>query len=185
MQQPNLQAPILITAAIVACDPSGTIGLNGGLPWDRLEGDLKRFKELTMNTPVIMGRTTVEGLPCLLKNRYVIELSLSAMEKHNGADVLVRDAHQAVASGYMELSKSHAEAEPGKPRYVWVAGGAQTYKSLWSQLDEIHLTMSHQFFTGDVSMPVFKHLVAGDLPDWTLVSSEELSDNTYYVFKRV
>lgn len=177
--------PILITAAIVACDPSGTIGLKGGLPWKSLEADLKRFKTLTMNSPVIMGRNTIATLPCILKNRYIIELSTTTKEKHNAADILVNSKQQAIACGYLELSKTHAESEPGKARYVWIAGGAQTYRSLWGHLDEIHLTMTHQYFEGDIQVPVFKHLVSGDLPDWELVSFEEFSDNTYYIFKRI
>lgn len=178
-------APHLITAAIVACDPSGVIGLEDRLPWERLEGDLARFKALTMGMPVIMGRKTVATLPCVLKNRYVIELSRTLKEKHNAADVIINTPHSALAAGYIELSKTHTTTAPGTPRYVWVAGGAEIYKALWSELDEIHLTMTHAFYKGDTILPVLKHLVAGDLPDWRLVSSEELSDNTYYVFRRV
>ncbi|WP_083090452.1 dihydrofolate reductase [Actinomyces vulturis] len=37
-----------------AQDINGVIGVDGALPWD-CPKDLKRFKELTMGKPVIMG----------------------------------------------------------------------------------------------------------------------------------
>ena len=39
----------------------GAIGFHGGMPWHLAE-DMKRFKELTVSHPVIMGRKTWESL---------------------------------------------------------------------------------------------------------------------------
>ena len=39
----------------------GAIGFDGGMPW-HLPEDMKRFKELTVSHPVIMGRRTWESL---------------------------------------------------------------------------------------------------------------------------
>ena len=39
----------------------GAIGFDGGMPW-HLSEDLRRFKELTVSHPVIMGRKTWESL---------------------------------------------------------------------------------------------------------------------------
>ena len=47
---------------IIACDPKGGIGYNGKLPWTNLQGDLPRFKALTSNQVVLMGRKTWESL---------------------------------------------------------------------------------------------------------------------------
>jgi hypothetical protein len=41
---------------------NGVIGREGGLPW-HISSDLKRFKEITMGKPVVMGRKTWESLP--------------------------------------------------------------------------------------------------------------------------
>ena len=49
-------------AYIWAEDLTGGIGVDGHLPW-HLAADLKRFKEKTMNHPMIMGRKTFESLP--------------------------------------------------------------------------------------------------------------------------
>ena len=60
---------------IVAQAENRAIGLNGDMPW-HLSGDLKRFKELTMGHPVVMGRRTWESLPKRpLKGRRNIVLS--------------------------------------------------------------------------------------------------------------
>ncbi|NNE49752.1 MAG: dihydrofolate reductase, partial [Altererythrobacter sp.] len=42
---------------IYARAANGTIGKDNTLPW-HLPADLKRFKALTMNKPMIMGRKT-------------------------------------------------------------------------------------------------------------------------------
>jgi dihydrofolate reductase len=41
---------------------NGVIGNEGGLPW-HLPEDLAHFKQLTMGSPVIMGRKTWDSLP--------------------------------------------------------------------------------------------------------------------------
>jgi dihydrofolate reductase len=48
---------------IIACDVFGTVGDGEKMPWAGLQGDLKRFKELTDGQVLIMGRKTFESLP--------------------------------------------------------------------------------------------------------------------------
>lgn len=49
--------------SIIACmDNRCGIGKDGGIPW-HFPADMKRFKEVTMTRPVIMGRVTWESLP--------------------------------------------------------------------------------------------------------------------------
>jgi len=48
---------------IIACTPAGGIGLDNKLPWSKIEGDLPRFKKLTQDQTVVMGRNTWESLP--------------------------------------------------------------------------------------------------------------------------
>ena len=48
---------------ILACDPNGGIGYKNALPWKNINGDLARFKKLTTNQIVVMGRLTYESLP--------------------------------------------------------------------------------------------------------------------------
>ena len=48
-------------AAIVAITQDRVIGVDGKLPW-RYSADLKRFKQLTLGTTIIMGRGTWESI---------------------------------------------------------------------------------------------------------------------------
>ena len=53
---------------IAAVSKNGVIGVDNKLPWN-LPEDLKRFKELTTNNVVIMGRKTYESIGKPLPNR--------------------------------------------------------------------------------------------------------------------
>lgn len=46
---------------LVARGKNNVIGINGELPW-HLSADLKRFKKITMGSPIIMGRKTHESI---------------------------------------------------------------------------------------------------------------------------
>ena len=175
-------------AMIVACDPFGVIGNNGGLPWNRLEGDLARFKQLTMNCPVIMGRKTVESLPIKLKDRLVIQLSHTATEHLPNADTVTESIDKALVYGMSLLGTRRSAAIKDstiKVGNVWIAGGAECYKLAWKYIEEIHVTQTKMLYEGDTRLPVLMHLIANELPDWELVSKEEFSDNIYYVYKRI
>lgn len=50
-------------AHVVATDVNGLIGLNNELPWGKIKVDLKYFKDLTMDSAVLMGVNTVCSLP--------------------------------------------------------------------------------------------------------------------------
>ncbi len=47
---------------IVARARDGTIAIDGDVPW-KIPADLRRFKRMTMGTPMIMGRKTFESFP--------------------------------------------------------------------------------------------------------------------------
>lgn len=57
---------------ILAVGKYGELGLNGGLPDWECPGDLKRFKHLTTNKVLIVGRTTLESLPKKMLGRDII-----------------------------------------------------------------------------------------------------------------
>ena len=59
---------------IVAKAKNNVIGKNNQLIW-KIPDDLKRFKNLTTNHTIIMGRKTFESLGRVLPNRFHIILS--------------------------------------------------------------------------------------------------------------
>lgn len=161
---------------IAACDPSGIIGKVNGLPWDRLEGDLKRFRALTLGKVVIMGRRTVDSLPKPLEGRTVIQISRAATGKSLMYNMTVPKIKDALALA-LSLRKDDED--------VFVAGGGEIYRYLWCYASTLCLTITKDFYEGDVRVQEFVEVATGNDPQWVLVSSEELSDSFYNVYKRV
>lgn len=60
---------------VLATDIQGGIGKNNNLPWPTLKKDMKRFRNITKDSYIIMGRNTADSLPGQLKNRTHIILT--------------------------------------------------------------------------------------------------------------
>lgn len=122
---------------ICARAANGVIGQNGKLPW-HLPADLKRFKSLTSDTPMIMGRKTFESLPGLLPGRRHIVLTRREQWDSAGAEV-VRSVDEALDVA-------------GEGR-VSVIGGAAIYDVFMEKADRIELTQLYADYDGDTFMP--------------------------------
>ena len=135
---------------IYARAANGAIGKNGQLPW-HLPADLKRFKALTMGSPMIMGRKTFESLPGLLPGRRHIVLTRRERWDSTGAEV-VRSAEEAVA-----------KAGEGD---IAVIGGAAIFDVFMPLAQKVELTEIHRDFDGDVFMPPLG-------PEWEVTGRED------------
>jgi dihydrofolate reductase len=124
-------------ALIYARADNGVIGRNGGLPW-HIPADLRRFKELTMGCPMIMGRRTFESFPAPLPGRRHIVLTRDPAWRGAGAEV-ARSADEA-----LELASNGT---------VWVIGGAETFGVFEDRAARIELTEVHADVPGDTTMP--------------------------------
>jgi dihydrofolate reductase len=124
---------------IVARADNGVIGRDGTLPW-HIPEDLKRFKALTMGTPMIMGRRTFESLPKLLPGRRHIVITRNPDWAAGGAEV-ARDADAALAL-----------AGEGK---VSVIGGAEIFALFEARAGRVELTEVNGSPEGDTFMPAF------------------------------
>ena len=58
-------------ALIVAYDKNRVIGNKGKIPW-KIEGEQKRFRELTLGNTVIMGKRTYEEIGRPLPGRITV-----------------------------------------------------------------------------------------------------------------
>jgi dihydrofolate reductase len=142
-------------ALVVAVARNGVIGRGGGLPW-HISSDLKRFKQITMGNPVIMGRKTWESLPRKpLAGRTNIVFTRDPAYRAEGAKV-VRDATTALAL---------AEAED--PPEIAVIGGGEIYRLFLDRTDRIYLTDIDADVEGDTLFPK----LAED--EWRETSREE------------
>lgn len=135
---------------IVARADNGVIGRDGALPW-HLPADLKRFKAMTMGTPMVMGRRTFESLPGLLPGRRHIVLTRNADWTAEGAEV-VRDLAGALGAA-------------GEPR-LSIIGGADIFRLFLPLANRVELTEVHARPEGDTYLPAF------DPVHWREVSRE-------------
>lgn len=136
--------------AILACTPSGGIGYKGSLPWNRLEGDLPRFKELTEGQYVIMGRNTWESLPKRpLPDRVNVIVTSSPLitlgpdpRKNYQADIIWAAMNpETITVNSADRFIDHTDA--------WIIGGARLINSSWNLVNEIHLSRTHKEYECD------------------------------------
>lgn len=124
---------------VLARARNGVIGANGTLPW-HLPMDLRHFKALTQNKPMIMGRKTFDSLPGLLPGRRHIVLTRSRDWSDEGAEV-VHSVDQAIAAA--------------NAPHVAVIGGAEIFALFLPRADRVELTEVHAEPAGDTVMPPF------------------------------
>lgn len=110
--------------AIVARD--GAIGRGGDQPF-HISADFRRFKQLTMGCPVIMGRKTFEALPKgALPGRRNIVVTRSATWQAPGAET----APSVAAAVGMVAGVETA----------FVIGGGEVYRQSMALADELYIT---------------------------------------------
>jgi dihydrofolate reductase len=137
---------------VVAVSRNGVIGREGGLPW-HISSDLKRFKEITMGKPVIMGRRTWDSLPRKpLPGRRNIVLTRQEGFGAEGAEVAT-DPGDA-----LRLCGTAPE--------VAVIGGGEVYRLFWPLVDRIYLTEVDLEVAGDTHFPAL------DAAEWREVARE-------------
>ena len=157
---------IIIIAAVAR---NGVIGKDGKMPWDLdLKEDLERFKKLTLNHTIIMGRKTFESLPFRpLKNRKNIVITSHAIEGYDGKIEKFKSLKDAI---------EHAKKTDDK---IFLIGGVSIYKEGLNYADTLELTEIKKDYDGDTSFPKF------DKHEWKLVKSEEKEEYSFNQYKRV
>jgi len=130
----------MLLSIIVAAGENNETGYENRLLW-HLPADLKRFKELTTNHAVVMGRKTFESLPNgPLPNRKNIVLSKDTNFSHPNC---------LVFSSFDEaLIKLSDEKE------VFIIGGSQIYGIALPYASILYLTRIHASFSqADAFLP--------------------------------
>jgi dihydrofolate reductase len=134
----------LIISAIVARSANNVIGIDNDLPW-RLPGDLRWFKEKTLNRHIIMGRQSFESLPRALPKRVniVVTRDLSFYR----SDCIIRHSLDEA------LAFAHAAGE----KEAFIIGGGTVYeqtKNLWHRLyiTDVDASLDGDTFFPDISL---------------------------------
>lgn len=152
-----MSLPLFILAAIA---DNGVIGDDNRLIW-QLSSDLKRFRELTLGHPMLMGRKTFDSIGKPLPGRETV--------------VLTRDPHFSVAGVHVAhdldtaLATCEALAHAMGAKAVAVVGGAEIYAQTLPLAERLHITEVHAAPHGDAFFPDwdksrFKRVARQDYP---------------------
>ncbi|MGM5482135.1 MAG: dihydrofolate reductase [Nanobdellota archaeon] len=148
---------------IAAMSENKVIGNNLKIPWNIPE-EKKRFKELTLNKTIIMGRKTFESIGKPLPKRNTIVLSRQKKLKIPSCKVVnrIKDA--------LDLCEDENE--------IFIAGGAEIYNEFLPITDNIYLTIIHKNFLGNIFFPEFHK-------DFKIIHSRPIEAEIPYTYNKL
>jgi dihydrofolate reductase len=126
----------MIISIVVAVSKNNVIGKDNQLLW-KLSDDLKRFKKLTTNHCIVMGRKTYDSIGKALPNR--TNIIITKNKNFHVDDAIVLHNIQDV----IEYAKSKNETE------LFIIGGGEIYKQALEITNKIYLTKVDVDIDGD------------------------------------
>jgi dihydrofolate reductase len=134
-----------LVGLIWAQSQGGTIGKDGVIPW-HIPEDLARFREVTMGSPVIMGRKTWDSIPDRFRPLHGRENIVVTRQ-----DGWVADGAQMASSieRAVELATDGATAAGT----IWVIGGGEIYAAFIDSADILEVTQVRGDWDGETSAP--------------------------------
>jgi len=142
---------------VAARATNGVIGADGGIPW-RIPADFAHFKRVTVGHPLVLGRTTFEGIGRPLPDRQSIVVTRDPSWTYEGV---------LVASSVSEAIDLGA----GLDEVVMVGGGAKVYVDAIGPATHQILTEVHISPDGDTHYPDF------DEVEWRETRREQHLEN--------
>jgi len=130
---------------VAAIGENNVIGRDGALPW-RLKSDLKHFRQVTLNRPVIMGRKTYESIGKPLKDRTNIVLTSDLGLVAPGA-VLATSMDAAFAYARQDAAKRGVDES-------MVIGGSDVFAAAMPNAERLEITHVHASPEGDSYFPL-------------------------------
>ena len=133
--------------AIMAVDDKGGVSKSGSMPWPKNSGDLRWFKQNTINSIVIMGRLTWIDLmmPKPLKDRVNILVTNKSPKLYPGADKYISGD---IISKVKEINKDY------KSLTKWVIGGPNIVNQLFNLIEEFYLTRIYGNYNCDTKIDI-------------------------------
>ena len=124
---------------IAATSTNNALGKDNHLVW-HLPDDFKRFKALTSEHYIILGRKTFESFPKPLPNRTHV--------------IITRQSDYIAPEGCMVVSslEEAIEACP-KNEEIFIIGGGEIYKQSIDMADKVELTRVHTTVEADTFFP--------------------------------
>ena len=173
---------------LVAVARNGVIGLRGELPW-KLSSDLKRFKQLTLGHPVLMGRKTYDSIVTALGKPLPGRVSLVLSQQANDAnpdEVLptVSPDQPGLVRYVRDLSAARRLARNSEE--LFIVGGGEIYALTLPLADRLYWTWVEAEPAGDTHFPAM-NWNEWQLRDQTRSSADarNLYDTTFAIYDRV
>jgi len=129
---------------IAAIDEKKGIGKAGKLPW-HIKEDFKRFKDLTSENTVIMGRKTFESIGKPLPNRFNIVITNQLGNMDTEDLIFVNSLAEALEKAVRNPQGKHGD--------VFIIGGGQIYAQSIKKADKLYLTQVDGDFSCDTFFP--------------------------------
>ena len=155
---------------IAAIGNNGVIGNDGKLPWPKISGDLKRFRELTISHPVIMGRKTFESIGRPLPYRLNVVISRGGV---GSSGVYVRNSLEEAINFLEERPVGGIDYSKG-----YFIGGGEVYRGALPFVSFMEITEVHKNYSGDVYFPKF------DKGEWDEISREKRDEFDFVSYLR-
>ena len=134
---------------VAAMAENRVIGRDGGMPW-HLPADLARFRALTMDKPIVMGRLTHDSLGRrVLDGRH--NIVLTRQHDFRTPDFQVRNL--SLVHSLEEALGRAREVASSDVKEIAIIGGASIYEQALPFTNRIHLTEVHASMDGDVRFP--------------------------------
>ena len=133
---------------VAAMSENHVIGKKGEIPW-HVRGDFIFWQDISRGKPVIMGRTTYEGMPPSFKKRdHIIIVTRDQNYQVDGSHVVhnLDDAFELAA----EIARQKDIEE------VIIGGGGEIYRQSINRVDRMYLSTIHtKVMGGDAEFPTF------------------------------
>lgn len=148
---------------IVAVANDGAIGYNGGL-LTHVKGDLPRFKSLTLNKTIVMGRKTFDSLPNgALKDRRNIVISRDLNLKLDECEVIHSIGE---LSNIVDISEE-----------IFIIGGSEIYSLFFPLANKLYITRIYKDF--DYADTYFKEFNSELYSNFNIDVYTENTDNLF------
>jgi dihydrofolate reductase len=129
---------------VAARATNGVIGRHGDIPW-KIPADFAHFKQVTVGHPLVLGRTTFEGIGAPLPDRQSIVVTSDPDWSWEGV-LVARSVEEAIEIG------------AGLDQLVNVGGGAHVYRDAIGLATDQILTEVELAPQGDTYYPEFVEL---------------------------
>ena len=146
---------------IAACSKNRVIGKDNQLLW-HLPEDLKRFKNLTLGNPVVMGRKTYQSIGKSLPGRLNIILTKNKDFKADNC---------LIYNNIYDMLEIYEQSN------LFVIGGGEIYNMFWPYAKKVELTLIDKDFEGDTFFPQLGN-------DW-IEHSVETNSNSDFEYKYI